>query len=90
MELWVFDRSGPYNCKRFDAHEYPDRFIKLIVGYTMMSHAQLGLDTFIEKDEIGRWVMFKEEGKTKEEKLYLEGQPIALQRAIVCRRTTCY
>lgn len=56
----------------------------------MMSHAELGLDTFIEKDEIGRWIMFKEEGKTKEEKLYLEGQPIALQRAIVCRRTTCY
>lgn len=79
MELWVFDRSGPYNCKRFDAHEYPDRFIKLIVGYTMMSHAELGFDTFIEKDEIGRWIMFKEEGKTKEEKLYLEGQPIALQ-----------
>lgn len=87
MELWVFDRSGPYICKRFDAHEYPDRFIKLIVGFTMMSHAELGLDT---KDEIGRWIMFKEEGKTKEEKLYLECQPIALQRAIVCRRTTCY
>lgn len=90
MELWVFDRSGPYRCERFDAHEDPDRFIKVIVGYTMMSDAELGLDTFIEKDEIGRWIMFKEEGKTKEDKIYLEDQPIALQGAIVCRGTTCY
>ena len=62
MELWVFDRSGPYNCKRFDAHEYPDRFIKLIVGLTMMSHAELGLDT---KDEIGRWICLKRREKPK-------------------------
>ena len=34
--------------------------------------------------------MFKGDGNTKQERLELEDQPIAFQRAIVCRGTTCY
>lgn len=91
MELWVCDRSGPYSCKRFDAHKDPDRFIKVMVAYTMMSDDELGLNTFIKGDEkVGRWIMFKGDGNTEEERLDLEDQPIAFQRAIVCRGTTCY
>ena len=90
IKLWVFGRSGPYGCEIIDALEDPDRFIKVIVGYTMMSDAEVGLDTFIGKGNIGRWIMLKGEGKTKEEKLYVEDQPIALQRAIVCGGTTLY
>lgn len=79
MELWICDRSGPYSCERFDAHKDPDRFIKVIVGYTMVSEDGLGLDTFIKQDKIGKWIMFQGEGKTRETRLYLEDQPIALQ-----------
>jgi len=32
VELWVFDRSGPYSCEKFDLHKDPDRFIKVIIG----------------------------------------------------------
>ncbi|KAI9770216.1 MAG: hypothetical protein M1839_003244 [Geoglossum umbratile] len=81
VELWVFDRSGPYSCGKFDLHEGPDRFIKVMAGYTMMSDEELGLNTYI---------MFKGRGETKEQRLYLEEEPIAFQRAIVCRGTTCY
>lgn len=90
MELWVFDRSGPYICKRFDVHKHPNRFIKAILAYTMMSDEELGLNTFIKEDDIGKWIMIKGEGKTKEERLDLDAQPIALKRAIVCGGTACY
>ena len=39
---------------------------------------ELGLDTFIKQDKIGKWIMFRGEGKTTEERLYLEDQAIAL------------
>ncbi|KAI9764729.1 MAG: hypothetical protein M1840_008121 [Geoglossum simile] len=90
MELWVFDRSGPYNRDTFDIRKDPNRFIIVMAGYTMMSDEELGLNTYIKEDEHGKYIMFKAEDKTKEEKLCLEDKPIALQHAIVCRGTTCY
>ncbi|KAF4506885.1 hypothetical protein G6O67_006921 [Ophiocordyceps sinensis] len=32
MELWVFDRSGPYSSGPFDIHEEPDKFARAFVG----------------------------------------------------------
>ncbi|KAI9863684.1 MAG: hypothetical protein M1813_003707 [Trichoglossum hirsutum] len=90
VELWVYDRSGPYSCERFDLHASPDRFIKVIVGYTMMSDEELGLNTYIEDNKYGKYIMIKLDGKIKKQRLYLEEVPIASQRAIVCRGTTCY
>ncbi|KAI9776690.1 MAG: hypothetical protein M1839_009417 [Geoglossum umbratile] len=90
VELWAFDRSGPYSCEKFDLNKDPDRFIKVIIGYTMMSDEELGLNTYIKEDIYGKYIMFRAEGKTKEEKLCLEEEPIAFQHAIVCRGTTCY
>jgi Fungal protein kinase len=90
VELWVFDRSGPYAGEKFDLHEDPDRFIKAMAGYAMMSDEELGLDTYVKEDTTGRYIELKPEGMTEEEKLYLEDKPIALQHAIVCRGTTCY
>ena len=45
MRLWVFDRSGPYNSKKFDIHKEPERFIMVIAGYALMTDAELGLNT---------------------------------------------
>ena len=90
VELWVLDRSGLYSCEKFDIHINPQRFIRVMAGYTMMSDEELGMNTYIKEDRIGKYIMFKGEDKAKEEKLYLEGRPIAFQRAIVCRGTTCY
>ena len=90
IELWVFDRSGLYSCKEFDIHKDPHRFIRVMAGYTFMSNKELGMDTYVKVDNIGKYIMFKGEDRTKREKLYLEDEPIASQRAIVCRGTTCY
>ncbi|KAM4063574.1 kinase [Hirsutella rhossiliensis] len=37
MELWVFDRSGPYSSGLFDIHDEPDKFARALVGYATMS-----------------------------------------------------
>jgi hypothetical protein len=42
MRLWVFDRSGPYNSKKFDIHKEPERFVTVIAGYALMTDAELG------------------------------------------------
>ncbi|KAF2787657.1 hypothetical protein K505DRAFT_379435 [Melanomma pulvis-pyrius CBS 109.77] len=89
MELWVFDRSGPYGSEKFDIHEDPRRFIKIMFGYTRMGDGELGVNTYIKEDEDGNYIVLEEEGKEKE-RLYLEDKPIAFQRAIVCRGTACY
>jgi Fungal protein kinase len=61
-----------------------------MAGYTLMSDDELGMNIYIKEDKAGKYIMFKGEDKAKEENLYLEDRPIAFQRAIVCRGTTCY
>ncbi|GAW26698.1 putative 1 protein kinase [Rosellinia necatrix] len=89
MELWLFDRSGLYSCKKFDIHQNPRRFIEIMVAYSQMSDQELGVNTHIKKDDTGRYIEFRM-GEKNEERLCLEEKPIAFPRAIVCRGTTCY
>ncbi|KAH9203194.1 hypothetical protein DL95DRAFT_472613 [Leptodontidium sp. 2 PMI_412] len=84
MRLWVFDRSGPYNSEKFDIHKEPERFVKVLAGYAMMSDAELGLNTFIKRDGNGKYIV------TRDLRISLEDKPIASTKAIVCRGTTCY
>lgn len=91
METWVFDRSGPYSGTTFDIHEEPEKFINIMCGYLMMSDEELGLDTFTQTKETRRFVTLPEaRGSKRKLQLELEPDPIAHQRAIVCRGTTCF
>ncbi|KAH6725072.1 hypothetical protein BKA61DRAFT_42781 [Leptodontidium sp. MPI-SDFR-AT-0119] len=84
MRLWVFDRSGPYNSEVFDIHMEPERFIRVIAGYALMTEAELGLNTFIKRDATGKYIV------VRGVRIFQEDHPIASQKAIVCRGTTCY
>ncbi|QSZ29959.1 hypothetical protein DSL72_004477 [Monilinia vaccinii-corymbosi] len=84
MRLWIFDRSGPYSSEKFDIHQEPERFVRIISGYALMSDSELGLNTFIKCDEIGRYII------ARDINIYLEDKPIASHKAIVSRGTTCY
>ncbi len=90
MELWVFDRSSPYSSGEFDIHKEPEQFIRVIIGYAMMSDEGLGLDTFVERDGEDRFITIIEDVTGKERRLQLEQDPIVIQRAIVYRGTNCY
>jgi hypothetical protein len=80
----VFDRSGPYSSEKFDIHKEPERFVKVIVGYTLMSAAELGLNTFIKRDRNGKYIV------TRDMRISLEDKLIASTKAIICRGITGY
>lgn len=67
MELSVFDRSGPYSSGAFDIHKEPEKFIRVIAGYTMMSDEELGLDTFTGLNEEYRSIIITEDTTGKGE-----------------------
>ncbi|OJD12531.1 hypothetical protein AJ78_06896 [Emergomyces pasteurianus Ep9510] len=90
MEAWVFDRSGPYSSGIIDVHADSRRFFQVLVGYTMMSDEELGLDTFVARDEDGnKSITVKVAGNSEGNKVRL-GEMLSYQRAIVCRGTTCF
>ncbi|KGQ01898.1 hypothetical protein PAAG_11288 [Paracoccidioides lutzii Pb01] len=90
MEAWVFDRSGPYSSRIIDVFTDSKQFFKVLVGYTMMSDEELGLDTFIARDESGnKSITVKEPGNSEEKKVLL-GRMLSYQHDIVCHGTTCF
>ncbi|KAH8799091.1 hypothetical protein F5884DRAFT_869681 [Xylogone sp. PMI_703] len=76
LRLWVFDKFGAYSSERFDIHKNPERFVKVITGYTLMTEAELGLNTFINRDRNSKYII------TRDTKIHLENQPIASQKAV--------
>lgn len=90
MELWMFDRSGPFSSSKFDIQEHPEQFIRVIAGYLLMGDKELGFNTFIERRSGKQFITIKDARTKARKKLELDTKPIALQRAIVCRGTTCY
>lgn len=89
MEPWVFDRSGCYSPGPFNIHEYPDRFIRVLSGYIMMSEDELGLDTFKQREDGSELIQFEGDGY-KTQRLQLHPVPLAHRRAIVSRATSCF
>lgn len=90
MELWVFDRSGPYSSGEFDIHEKPENFIRAITGYALMDDDELGLDTFIEQNDVGQFVTIQSNMIRQQKRVELDNGPFVRQRAVVCRGTTCF
>ncbi|ODH44302.1 hypothetical protein ACO22_00922 [Paracoccidioides brasiliensis] len=88
MEAWVFDRSGPYSSGIIDVYTDSKRFSQVLVGYTMMSDEELGLDIFIARNK-DKSIVIKEPGNSEEKKVLL-GKMLSYQSAIVCRGTTCF
>ncbi|KMW68999.1 hypothetical protein BDDG_13193 [Blastomyces dermatitidis ATCC 18188] len=90
LEAWVFDCSGPYSSGVINVYTDSRRFFQVLVGYTMMSDEELGLDTFISRDEGGsKSITVKRPGSSEKTVLRL-GEMLSFQRAIVCRGTTCF
>jgi hypothetical protein len=56
------------SCKEFDIHEDPRRFIRVMTSYNFMSNKELGMDTYVNVDEIGKYII-KGEDRTEREKI---------------------
>lgn len=90
MDLRVFDRSGPYSSGEFDIHEEPEKFIRAIAGYAMMNNEELGLGTFTELNDTGRFITISRDATGKENRIRLDEAPFVKQRAVIYRGTTCF
>ncbi|EEH20420.1 hypothetical protein PABG_02679 [Paracoccidioides brasiliensis Pb03] len=90
MEMWVFDRSGPYSSGIIDVNTDRRQFLQVFVGYTMMSDEELGLDTFIARNEDGSKSITIKESESSEELTLRLSEMLTFQHAIVCRGTTCF
>ncbi|CAH0023440.1 unnamed protein product [Clonostachys rhizophaga] len=91
--LWLQVGSAVWNVGvTFDIHEEPEKFIQVMCGYLVMSNDELGLDTFTKQKRNITSVALPVEarGKKRKHQLEMDPNPIAHQRAIVCRGTSCY
>lgn len=57
--------------------QHPDRFVTAMVGYTGMSDEDIWLNTFIQRDQQGQYIILLDgENDHHTERLYLEDIPI--------------
>jgi hypothetical protein len=59
VEPWILDRSRLYICEKFDVHKNPNRFIRVMAGYTLISDEELGMNTDIKEDKVSKYIMFE-------------------------------
>ncbi|CAD6500902.1 BgTH12-06606 [Blumeria graminis f. sp. triticale] len=90
LQLWVFDRSGPYSTGFIDIGKNPEVLVYVITAYMLMSDEELGIDTSV-RHERGQTIITVTDANTQEPRtLILEAEPFFAQRAIVSRGTACY
>jgi hypothetical protein len=51
----------------------------IMAGYSLMSDQELGVNTPIKEDKIGKYILIKGDKKEEEEYFYLEDKLIVLQ-----------
>ncbi|KAI9696613.1 MAG: hypothetical protein M1836_005632 [Candelina mexicana] len=72
MDLWVFDRSGPYSSREFNILQEPEQIIQTIARYAMMSDEELGPDRYLERNGEDQFITVMEEATGEERRLQLE------------------
>ncbi|SZF04016.1 unnamed protein product [Blumeria hordei] len=90
LQLWVYDRSGPYSSDFVKTRENPEKLLNVIAAYMMMSNDELGFDSSIYQDKKKTIITVIDADTLKEKKLYLQPQPFIKQNAIVSRGTTVF
>lgn len=89
VTLWVFDRAGAYSCVPFHIRTEPRRFLVAVAGYAMMSDEELGVDTFIQNDREGKYIMLTSKDDSICERLNLR-ERVRSHPGVVYSGPTCY
>ncbi|CAG9946221.1 unnamed protein product [Clonostachys rosea f. rosea IK726] len=91
-ELFIFDRCGVYSCNVFNIDENFQRFLTVILKYSLMTDAELGLSDLIRHDEIGPFITLKKDAciTRTSTTLRLADRPLAIPEDMVRKATTCY
>lgn len=86
-EPWVFDRMGLYSGQSFDLSKDGPRLAILLAGYSLMTNEELGMDTFIHKDNGQNFIWLS---NSDSERLFLETRPFVAPRQLIGKAVTCY
>ncbi|CCU75438.1 serine/threonine-protein kinase Sgk2 [Blumeria hordei DH14] len=90
LQLWVYDRSGPYSCSYIDIGKSPKTLVHVLVTYMLMNDDELGLDPKVKYEGEDMIVHLQVPGSKELRKFTLDPVPISQQKAYLCRGTTCY
>ena len=87
LRLWQFDRLGSSGSTSFDINKDGHRFVRVMLGYYLMSEEQLGFDPTIRRKNGKRWIEITRNGST--ECLFIE-EEVRKHPAIIGRATSCW
>ncbi|SZF05211.1 unnamed protein product [Blumeria hordei] len=90
LQLWVYDRSGPYSAESIEVGESPEKLVYVLAAYMMMSDEEHGLDSILQREKGRLSVTIYDADTKKARKIYLRSKPLVKQMAIVSRSTTVY
>lgn len=87
LRLWHFDRLGSSGSTSFDINKDGCRFVRVMLGYYLMSEEQLGFDPTIYHENEKRWIDITRNGSP--ERLFIEKE-VRKHPAIIGRATSCW
>ncbi|CAD6501136.1 BgTH12-01390 [Blumeria graminis f. sp. triticale] len=90
LQLWVYDRSGPYSCSYIDIGKSPEKLVHVLVTYMLINDEELGLEPNVKYNDNGMVVHLKVPGSGEPRMITLDPKPISQQKAYLCRGTSCY
>ncbi|EPQ64271.1 hypothetical protein BGT96224_A20204 [Blumeria graminis f. sp. tritici 96224] len=90
MQLWVFDHSGSFSSDTFNITKEPERFIRVISGYTYMNDSDLGLDQGLIRRGERTFVAFKDAYTGEDKELEVDPTPIKMRLPNDMHGNVCY
>lgn len=87
MRIWEFDRLGGISSERFDINQDGRQFVMVILGFLLMSNAELGFDQSILANGDKHYIEIERSGK--KERIILD-KAIRRSGCIAGRATTCW
>ncbi|SZF03906.1 unnamed protein product [Blumeria hordei] len=90
LQLWVFDRSGPYCESIIDVGKSQKKLVHVLAAYMLMSDKEHGIDPNIRYEGDKMIINMKIPGSVEMREFVLDSTPLVFQSAVVSRGTTVY
>jgi hypothetical protein len=87
MRVWRYDRGAIYTALPFNVNVDGRRFVTVVLGYHLMRDHELGFDSSILRDPMGRYIPVMRHGVAG--RIFLQ-KVIHRQACILGRATTCW
>lgn len=72
MELHNFNCSGAFSAAEIDILKEPERLVRVLAGYVLMSDKESGMDTFVKRQGKRKFMTFTDDDSQEERQSRLE------------------